>query len=261
MQRRKAFTLIELLVVIAIIAILAAILFPVFAQAKAAAKRTQALSNMKQTSLGLKLYSGDYDDVTVWAWWNDDQGEGNFSQWAQRILPYVKNDEILSDPVGAACFPKSLKLGAHWAASRPNTALNWHLGDGKAESGAESPADLIIIGATGVNDWFGTGENIGAAATMNPWHKDDIGGDFPHWASFRCQMKVDGMKSAYVTSRGQSAWAPVWNHNDGSNFAYADGHANFRKRDTIQAKNFYYQAIPNYAVDESKPLRDTECEY
>jgi prepilin-type N-terminal cleavage/methylation domain-containing protein/prepilin-type processing-associated H-X9-DG protein len=60
---KKAFTLIELLVVIAIIAILAAILFPVFAQAKAAAKKTAAISNQKQINLGIILYTSDYDDV------------------------------------------------------------------------------------------------------------------------------------------------------------------------------------------------------
>ncbi len=60
---KKAFTLIELLVVIAIIAILAAILFPVFAQAKAAAKKTAAISNQKQINLGIILYTADYDDV------------------------------------------------------------------------------------------------------------------------------------------------------------------------------------------------------
>ena len=59
---RKAFTLIELLVVIAIIAILAAILFPVFAQAKAAAKKTADLSNHKQIIAGIMLYAGDNDD-------------------------------------------------------------------------------------------------------------------------------------------------------------------------------------------------------
>jgi prepilin-type N-terminal cleavage/methylation domain-containing protein len=59
MNRQKAFTLIELLVVIAIIAILAAILFPVFAQAKAAAKKTNDLSNQKQLGLGMLMYAGD----------------------------------------------------------------------------------------------------------------------------------------------------------------------------------------------------------
>jgi prepilin-type N-terminal cleavage/methylation domain-containing protein len=66
-RNRSAFTLIELLVVIAIIAILAAILFPVFAQAKLAAKGTASLSNTKQQSLGVIMYTNDYDDQAVLA--------------------------------------------------------------------------------------------------------------------------------------------------------------------------------------------------
>jgi prepilin-type N-terminal cleavage/methylation domain-containing protein/prepilin-type processing-associated H-X9-DG protein len=65
---KRAFTLIELLVVIAIIAILAAILFPVFAQAKAAAKKTTAVSNLKQINLGYIMYENDYDDTTPILW-------------------------------------------------------------------------------------------------------------------------------------------------------------------------------------------------
>src|SRR5947208_12433951 len=64
LQKRRGFTLIELLVVIAIIAILAAILFPVFAQAREQARRTQCLSNVRQSGIAMQMYIQDYDEVT-----------------------------------------------------------------------------------------------------------------------------------------------------------------------------------------------------
>jgi prepilin-type N-terminal cleavage/methylation domain-containing protein len=101
---KRAFTLIELLVVIAIIAILAAILFPVFAQAKAAAKQTASLSNAKQEGLAVIMYAGDYDDVCVratnWGYGPLSFGgtEGAFTTWGLMINPYVKSADILQDP-------------------------------------------------------------------------------------------------------------------------------------------------------------------
>lgn len=103
---RSAFTLIELLVVIAIIAILAAILFPVFAQAKAAAKKTASLSNNKQIVLGCLMYSNDYDDVTVpVTQWNTTNGLywygsacSEWDPWTYNIMPYEKTGEIFEDP-------------------------------------------------------------------------------------------------------------------------------------------------------------------
>jgi prepilin-type N-terminal cleavage/methylation domain-containing protein len=101
---RKAFTLIELLVVIAIIAILAAILFPVFAQAKVAAKATSSLSNNKQLDLALIMYAGDYDDTAVLAnIWGPNYpiniGGDGFSLWSYTILPYLKSSQIDQDPL------------------------------------------------------------------------------------------------------------------------------------------------------------------
>ncbi len=91
----KAFTLIELLVVIAIIAILAAILFPVFAQAKAAAKTTATLSNMKQLGLALQMYTNDSDDVVPL--YEPTQAGGDNVFLIQRLYPYVKNLDIFWD--------------------------------------------------------------------------------------------------------------------------------------------------------------------
>lgn len=101
---RRAFTLIELLVVIAIIAILAAILFPVFAQAKLQAKQTSSLSGMKQMALGLLMYSNDSDDMCTYEYgYADGSIAGDTDQyhynntWVGRILPYVKNSPIFFD--------------------------------------------------------------------------------------------------------------------------------------------------------------------
>ncbi len=107
-RNHKAFTLIELLVVIAIIAILAAILFPVFAQAKAAAKRTQELSNAKQIGLGVVMYLGDNDDVlpptrVV----EDGSGWANPALrriWKDVTVPYIKSGGRLPNPSGNGLY-------------------------------------------------------------------------------------------------------------------------------------------------------------
>ena len=93
-MKRKAFTLIELLVVIAIIAILAAILFPVFAQAKLAAKKTQTLSNVKNIGTGFQLYAGDSDDILP-PFTGNASDVANWSQlrfmFPGLVDPYIKN--------------------------------------------------------------------------------------------------------------------------------------------------------------------------
>jgi len=99
-MNRRAFTLIELLVVIAIIAILAAILFPVFAQAKMAAKKTADLSNTKQIGTSTKLYMGDYDDMYSQAYYypNDNNSNGGYAQWSGVLQPYIKSWNIFVSP-------------------------------------------------------------------------------------------------------------------------------------------------------------------
>ncbi|MFQ3610062.1 MAG: DUF1559 domain-containing protein [Fimbriimonadales bacterium] len=96
MRRRKGFTLIELLVVIAIIAILAAILFPVFAQAREQARKTNCLSNMKQLMTAFQMYNTDYTQMPYWLWYN--RGDGIWINWMEMINPYIKNQNIFLCP-------------------------------------------------------------------------------------------------------------------------------------------------------------------
>src|SRR4249920_207696 len=106
---KRAFTLIELLVVIAIIAILAAILFPVFAQAKEAAKKTACLSNEKQVGTALQMYLGDNEDTYPPAYYyRNPNAAGSLDatgieHWSGFMQPYIKNFDMFkcgSDKAG-----------------------------------------------------------------------------------------------------------------------------------------------------------------
>jgi prepilin-type N-terminal cleavage/methylation domain-containing protein len=104
-RRRSGFTLIELLVVIAIIAILAAILFPVFAQAKEAAKKTADLSNQKQILLGEQMYMADYDDAFAQIRNGATQSQcftdlacDQVNGFEDMVMPYIKNRGLFLSP-------------------------------------------------------------------------------------------------------------------------------------------------------------------
>ncbi len=190
---RKAFTLIELLVVIAIITILAAILFPVFAQAKAAAKKTQALSNCKQFGIAFFMYNTDSDD-TFLTQNNDLDDKGEF----QTILqPYIKNRGIVYDPARTRtgcdtsfdptgrCIGFAPNFGIysyqngtgifHQREDDPQGGSMWR---GRNMGDFASPADTIMIGATNdtnmytLSFYFQTGDGNTASALRH-------GGQYP----------------------------------------------------------------------------------
>jgi prepilin-type N-terminal cleavage/methylation domain-containing protein len=96
-MERKGFTLIELLVVIGIVALLAAILFPVFAQVKDAARDTTTLSNVKQIGLAAMAYTGDFDDALPLAW-RDTPGQPGMGTWQGAVQPYCKNWDLFVHP-------------------------------------------------------------------------------------------------------------------------------------------------------------------
>jgi prepilin-type N-terminal cleavage/methylation domain-containing protein len=106
MHRRKGFTLIELLVVIAIIAILAAILFPVFAQARDKARQTTCTSNTKQSALAFMMYINDYDETFPWLW-----GSGGTGNWLWNFY----HDAPYNWRPSKSCLPAWTVFQVHWS--------------------------------------------------------------------------------------------------------------------------------------------------
>lgn len=150
MQRRRGFTLIELLVVIAIIAILAAILFPVFARAREKARQTACLSNVKQMGLGVMMYVQDYDEFMPPYFSTGVRGPelpvlpGTTLYWMDILNPYVKNWQIFICPSGGSyagtnqayvgSYGANYLLWTHWG-----TAFRTSIGE------IEKPAETICV--------------------------------------------------------------------------------------------------------------------
>jgi prepilin-type N-terminal cleavage/methylation domain-containing protein/prepilin-type processing-associated H-X9-DG protein len=158
-MKRRGFTLIELLVVIAIIAILAAILFPVFARAREKARQASCQSNLKQLCLGAQMYSTDYDSVFVpWALSDGTQT----IWWANAMMPYLKNEQILFCPsspsagwkactCGGAQAPRPLSYGVNCGeGGQGGTQMpSWHGTMWQPETAIEKPAETLWIGDSG----------------------------------------------------------------------------------------------------------------
>jgi prepilin-type N-terminal cleavage/methylation domain-containing protein len=192
-HKRAAFTLIELLVVIAIIAILAAILFPAFASAKAAAKKSVGISNVKQINTSMAIYASDYSDTYICEWpYNNFHGEVGtptcFSgdcTFAIHLDAYVKSKDIyrppgsgselyVSSPITTPPFDgdPSLKTGGYPAGYLMNESgwsdgVNFNrLGDMLASgvNGAvlsHPDQQVLLFEATGLNYWMTNGYQVG----------------------------------------------------------------------------------------------------
>ena len=157
-MKSRGFTLIELLVVISIIAILAAILFPVFAQAKEASKKTACLANMKQLGLGLQLYLNDFDDTMFFRAGSANSRSGNIpsanaNRWWNLMVPYAKSNELFRCPSDSQPTPSkdvngNLTIQRSYIALSPAESLNF--------TSLPNPTDTLVITEKWGSDYTGT---------------------------------------------------------------------------------------------------------
>lgn len=207
MHRSRGFTLIELLVVIAIIAILAAILFPVFARAREKARQSSCLSNIKQLSLGILMYAQDYDETYMQFGYQIPgmtlgANGTNVCWWRFLVQPYVKNWQIFNCPT-ATYQDASSSLQQYLNHYGYNSRIaNRRLSD------VNEPARVIAIGDAG------------------------------HWAGdlYDGWLYAYAPRSGWLGNPGTNPALQIESnarHNGGSNLGFADGHAKWMSAGAI----------------------------
>lgn len=207
----KGFTLIELLVVIAIIAILAAILFPVFARARENARRTSCSSNLKQIALGQQMYTQDYDEKLV-PIFNDSANTmftpNNVTGWHYLLAPYVKSDQLFdcpnTDPYTQSKVTADYYLYRSYGMNR-YLAPNYR--DAKALAEIGSPAETVMMADNQAED--------------NPTR--------PYGLYVLTAPSACGTGNWYRQFSGTCAGHIVERHFDGANVAFVDGHVKWMK--------------------------------
>ena len=201
---RKGFTLIELLVVIAIIAILAAILFPVFARAREKARQTSCLSNIKQIALAITMYASDYDE-TYASTALDYPGHftTSYTYWMELFQPYTSNWQLFVCPSDKVPSTTSQLTGETLPnctsnAYTMNQCFGWRQG-GPSVGKIKEPASIITI-------------SEGIYLTTRPF-----------WWTY-------GPGHYFLAPR----------HNSGINNAFADGHAKWMSEDETKKLEYWY---------------------
>ncbi len=236
-RTRLGFTLIELLVVIAIIAILAAILFPVFAKAREKARQTQCLSNCKQITMGMMQYVQDYDETfppsaaapVAGQWWSAFPDYVSIVDGAYPIRcfldPYMKSRDVWLCP---SLRYTETRSATTWRGG--NMAYNgWYLGgtvDNEtfqsvaSESSIKSPTQTVM-GVECYPTWNRVAAPSRTGVNSSYW-----------WCFFNVELSA-----AYSAATGWTRESTMWRHNLGFNVLFCDGHAKWMRGDDPDLNN------------------------
>jgi len=232
----SGFTLIELLVVIAIIAILAAILFPVFAQARAKARQISCASNLNQLVKGCIMYSQDYDEMLPHCGWNEPTTEervdgltipsiqdcvntGATVSWNGEIYPYVKSYAVYHCPSDPYRRPGSYMY---------NQEVAWRRGGGDPRShpvktpGIERPAEVALL-VDGGN---------GGDRLPGDWQYPMLPANMPYDQFTAIDIHCGDYTEPRAWDRLVNPGGAGRTHSGGANFAFADGHVKWARLQT-----------------------------
>ncbi len=226
---RRGFTLIELLVVIAIIAILAAILFPVFAQAREKARQTSCLANHKQIGMASNLYAQDYDETysplsTVVS----DNGTPRYPLWPRLLQPYIKNSEVFREPSNRQRTPYEAK--DHPGSWVTTVQQYWYEGIfGAMGRNACLPDQGISLAA--IAEPASTVEFADARLQYPSPNSLDLYGYYLVW--WRGTFQNEPLCPSTQAGVGNYAPPAYW-HSGGGNLTFFDGHVKWMKEQAIR---------------------------
>jgi prepilin-type N-terminal cleavage/methylation domain-containing protein/prepilin-type processing-associated H-X9-DG protein len=223
---RRGFTLIELLVVIAIIAILAAILFPVFARAREKARQASCLSNIKELTLGLLMYVGDFDEKFPMCRYPDNtyfpspiDGVSCTFSWPQLAYPYLKNAQILECPSDDRARP-NYSNGSTTNMSRYSYGRNYGYFNGDKSSLVAGNIRLAQVLEPAATILLGEADNCNRCGPRTA-----------NWPAGGGSVSVDELMGGYLDPR----------HNGGMDFSFFDGHAKWSKLGGTPARWYSYE--------------------